>query len=821
MSSGFDWQTDDEYWEDRAKSRLNPPGRRRPSWVTILLIAVALALAGGFTYWFVNQRIEAATEVAKESVLAAHRLVRQAEKQADRELFLSTLAVENTPWAREQESLVALKARFNRMAFGFQDVSLEDGDGSEVTVALSPDLTTADVAFPLPYRVERGNGQEETHFLQQKAHYVREADRWLLSPPPVEFWGEWQMFDGRALTVIYRQGDSEVAERLATDLDTLVLDTCATLPNIRCSPTIHLRLRLENDFAPALTPSYRSELSNEGIDIRLPTPSLVGLPVDESGYRALLESYATFVATAAIRDSIGYRCCEYGQLYQALLDVQLHRLGLRPPLLSAEQYASLVSDVIHLRGLAALLPNEAALRPGKESWPYHALANFLVFDQNIPAADVQRAVVNTPEALPREIFERLSGGRFVGENELESAWVRFLQENAAPAAVEKPAFPREELQLACVSGNGEYTALVRYSPATTEWSQEGTLDGVSAFLFALPDQSGTLVSIEPGEVAGRIFLSQNGNEVPLLQSEDGIVPIAAFQEEPEGEESLLLVFNRRSRRYGWLSLEQCLGGGNCAVVDSDGYPLWSPDGSRQLLLVPSGSYGYESRFVRPFVLDSITGEIISTGKAPFWLDNDTVGFIRPAAQAAIAFNIPESSGRILFNFADLLEAGPGPEQLDQRALEIEYLAPNPSNADELLVVASDASRRSHFFTYSRGSGEVAYYDSSDIFLQRPVAYDFQYSPDGRWLLISGDDYTQGRAALYFYDVARRESYEVEYLSSYPMPMHWLYDWSSDGQWLAIPDSGYVRLINPAAGHQELFIPDSGYCTAAAWVTGSG
>jgi hypothetical protein len=773
---------------------------------------VTLGLAGGFIYWFVQQRIEDASDAAKVSVLAAHLLVRQAEKQADRELFRSMLSMANTPWADQQESLVARQVRFRRTSIGFFEVR-PAGDGEyEVTVALSPDLSTAVVSFPLPY--QHLGDLQETFLLQQSDHYVREKDRWLLSPPSPEFWGEWQLFEGRALTASYRQGDAAVAERLAADLDAFVQEICQTLPGIDCPADLRLGLRFDDELAPDLLLAHLASAADQAEDIRLPTPALVGRPVDEVGYQALWQSYATVIARAVIRDATGYRCCEYGQLYNALLSGQLYRLGLRPRPLMEQQYASLAGDAVHLRGLVATLPFESDRAQATAAPAYYALAEFLVDGLDLAAAEVQRAIMSSPAAPPREIFDRLTGYRYGSDNELESAWMRFLQANAAPTSVESPALPEEALQLVCVSMDGESSDLFRYSPASAELAPERALGGVNAYLLALPDELGTVVAEQPGTGTGEIFLSQNGNDVTLLQSEDGIIPVSYPGE--AGGESTVLVFNSRIRQYGTISIEECQRGNECDIVPLAGFPLLSPDGSRQLFLVSSGISGYEGRFVRPFVLDSIAGEIISTGKAPFWLDNTTVGFIRPAVEAAIAFDVTESSGRVLFNSADLAAAAPDTRTFDVRMIEIEHLALNPADPDELLVVAVDASRRSHFFTYSRQSGEVAYYDSTDIILGEPVFYDYQFSPDGRWLLISGDDYTQGRAALYFYDVANRESRKFEFPVSYPLPMHWLYDWSNDGQWLSIPDSGYVRLINPEADYQELVMPASGYCTSAAW-----
>jgi hypothetical protein len=43
-----------------------------------------------------------------------------------------------------------------------------------------------------------------------------------------------------------------------------------------------------------------------------------------------------------------------------------------------------------------------------------------------------------------------------------------------------------------------------------------------------------------------------------------------------------------------------------------------------------------------------------------------------------------------------------------------------------------------------------------------------------------------------------------------------FDWSDDGRWLVITGDGFLRLINPEHDHEQLLPHDFDFCTLTRW-----
>jgi hypothetical protein len=98
-----------------------------------------------------------------------------------------------------------------------------------------------------------------------------------------------------------------------------------------------------------------------------------------------------------------------------------------------------------------------------------------------------------------------------------------------------------------------------------------------------------------------------------------------------------------------------------------------------------------------------------------------------------------------------------------------------------------------------------------------VTFNFNLSPDGRWLVITDDDRMKSTASIRLFDLDKVEVHTFEYKMVFNQPMHWTMDWSAGDEWLAIPDNGYIRLINPAADYQDVVVPDGVACSGAVWI----
>jgi hypothetical protein len=84
-------------------------------------------------------------------------------------------------------------------------------------------------------------------------------------------------------------------------------------------------------------------------------------------------------------------------------------------------------------------------------------------------------------------------------------------------------------------------------------------------------------------------------------------------------------------------------------------------------------------------------------------------------------------------------------------------------------------------------------------------------------VVSGNDLLGPTAFLYLFDINGNTIHSFDYDMDFERPMHWAIDWSAGDEWLALPDNGYIRLINPAADYQDIFVPDGVGCSGAVWV----
>lgn len=308
--SDFKWQTEeewDEVWEAPRPSAPSPRNRRR-WWLVLGLLVVGLM--GGFyaVYWRVNQQIEAAVAEAKADVVATHELVVQAAIDSDDELFVNLLSGRDPNWTLGQSVLLRQRLLFNRPAWGLQTVDIR---AAPPDIALNPDLDEANFAREIAYEdVETGEMVRWRH----TAVYRRGAERWLLAPQTDPRWTTNNIFEGSFVDAQYPQADAEYAERVIRDLEAMLDAICSGFYDVACAP--QLRLGLEFSLDPsslnqmmglAVPPPINvDEVTGiiENSDYFLPTPAIVGLPIDEAGYEVLLRGYARYVLGEVLARSL-------------------------------------------------------------------------------------------------------------------------------------------------------------------------------------------------------------------------------------------------------------------------------------------------------------------------------------------------------------------------------------------------------------------------------------------------------------------------------------------------------------------------------------
>jgi hypothetical protein len=406
-----------------------------------------------------------------------------------------------------------------------------------------------------------------------------------------------------------------------------------------------------------------------------------------------------------------------------------------------------------------------------------------------------------------------TGNRYADNQALESAWLSFLERRASFTMV--PPFPAPELQLTCQPTAGANAALYRYEPVEGHLEKEIDLMQESVLMVPVPTRNGVVVGEQRASgssTATRLLLWQSGTQTVLSHSTYDLLPVS-FDAALAGNQ--LLVLNRRTRQYGLLSLENCQTAGNCSVDTFPGLPLWSPDGQKAISLVATGNFGYEDRFARPFLMGDITGDILATGKAPFWMDDKTVAFIEPLDQSIMGVTVDQDAARYeILSIAKLVSSVPDWE--DSKQMRLEHAAVMVGEPNSLLIVSADAESI-YFFRQALPTGEVTFEAEADIVLEPQILYHYGYSPDDHWLVISGSDLTEGTSSIHLYNLNSRETASYQFAAVYDFPLHWLLSWSTDGQWLSVPDNGHLRLISPEADYQKLIVLEDLMCSGAVWV----
>lgn len=745
LMSQFDWQSDDDWPRYPVASP-----KRYPRW---LLWLFPVGLLGGILLigsWWLNQQVDEhiinTTDTLQNEVLTTHRLVQQTAVTGDAELFATLLSTWQPDWPDTQVQLANNHLYLNRAPLGLTLLS-DHPPTFAPHIWLSPDLREAELTERLPYTLAVQGGISATVWLSQTAVYRRHplTDAWLLASHDndVTYWGTRQEIAAPHITVSYPARDADMAQRLTRDLDEWLDQLCrqALLPCTTDSPLPHLLLRLEPTTASLLHLAAYPTLNlrtGQSRGLTLPTPTLVGRPIDEGGYRAIAHGYAAWVVTAVLSQAQQFTSPE-------ILARQLARLGLSTP-----QVAGLIRSPM-----------------------------------------------------------------VVG--------------HAAPP----PPWPGEDVQMMCEA----YAplALWRYQPESDTWRDE--LAGQSGLQFPyvlagsdtqwlpLTDDSGLLVTIYQA-VAGvphwRTFLWRDGQERLLLDETTFYALWPTFIQEmldPSGQHlggyrQISQTGDSFSRIYNWFAWAGC-GDALCPWHSLDGLPIWSPGGAHLLI-----------ERVDTLVVAQADGQPIAApvaGRRPFWVDNASFGYTRiftdgfdlvtavlPAAHTPI-------SPTIMVTSATLSAALPGPLPLKAWHLN-QVLSPTTG--------AAKPDGR-WYFSVRQGDGEeggqvvVLAWDPTRP-VQTAVTQLFAtttsnqmaslaHPGNGRYLALTTTDGLSLVLTVYDLMSDQKTIYHTPYWSQTLN-----YDWSADGEWLAILEDGRLRLINPAAQYEWPIFHNLSGCYMAAW-----
>ncbi len=270
-----------------------------------LIAVAALGLIGILLGLIAARRYDELTARIQQDVLASHTLMRRAAAQADAELFNMLLPDDDSGWSAAQHELLSRGLIDSRAAFGLIAPPVEP------TIRVTPtgDLQEAEVSSEQTYTVRLGHGVTQTIRLRHTAFYRLEGQRWLLSRPDIEFWGDLITTTGRVVTLIYPTRDQDIGSRLARDLDAVFSPICAEFDEILCPASRPLRIRMATEASYLIhlldTTDAGITYYDDALGFVLPSPTLFGTPLDEAGYQVMYRRYAMRIADPLLRFAPG------------------------------------------------------------------------------------------------------------------------------------------------------------------------------------------------------------------------------------------------------------------------------------------------------------------------------------------------------------------------------------------------------------------------------------------------------------------------------------------------------------------------------------
>lgn len=844
--SKFNWQTDEDVtWDDSEVAAATAVPRRHP-WLTYLLIVIGVITAVALIFRQVNQRIEATTANATSDILASHNLVQQADADQDVELFSTLLSGVDDAWVVAQSELVRQSGLFSRSAFdltwlpGNTAVTLADVENGIAGVEITPELNAAELTFLQNYRVAVGNGVTETVQLKQTAVYRMGTQRWLYAPPTSEFWGDFETTSGAMLRLAYPARDAELATRLAFDLEAKLAEMCRSLADLNCPDGFYLLVRLDNDPQSLINAARPAHILGSGSQLTLPTPTLVGLPVDEAGYQALYRGYAIQLVGAAVAELTGYECCQHLAYFQALLDYQLAELGLRPLTLDRADYERVVRESVAFDELDASWRSAGDL-DGEDSWLVVTAVDFI--RQQLPTISVTglQRDLSRSSLLANWLALITAESTFFNRDSLSQRWQSFALEQVQARQEPPPLpLPAQDIYLLCApdqGGEDVYTGLLyQYQLASSEWIPH-SLDFAALSLSPLPNDEAFLL-LELTDVALRTFLWEDNGERLLLA--DQMITLGQF----DPTEQYLQVYGLDETAINRMDWAACAAG-DCILELLGGYPVWSPQGT-DFIMLPADSLGQE-----PFVvngrtilfdpslnaaewfiyrgngqppttsLNSLT--YVGTGYAPFWLDESTFGYIwqiplssDSSQHELVLMSTTDETPQPILSQSELQLALP--EENSFTVPRMRYVMPHPHQPGLLFIVAMGSDQQVFIFSYNVETDDLQFLLDTGL----GDGHSLGFSPDGRFLMVTGPKedqqlFSNRRSDVYLYDL---DTGQVQIFAGTNLgfaPAN-TYDWSADGQWLVMAQENQTMVLAAPAYDYLQFIPhDLGSCSNAVWM----
>ncbi len=887
MSANFDWQTEDESnrdqsgWDVPPEPAPPPPTGWKARWRLIAAFVVLAAAAGGLVWWRVDQQIDANLQAIRNDVASSYNLLQSAAANGDEELFRSVLSGRDATWTTAALALFNDGLLTDRRQLGLRasdgslpltlPVPVEEAAADETVAdfSFSPDLSEATVLTWHPYVYEDGSGTQKTAQLLQTAVFRMGGQRWLFSPPTVEFWGETESAETDRLTVVYPERDRDIALQLVDDLDALLVRACDTLADLKCDESFRLDIRLDTEpnSLVALTDPVAvfAQPDDPAVDLNLPAPTLVGLPAttdtgqSNPGYEALLQAYAIPVVQRALVDRTGWTCCDQQFLFQVLADYQLSELGLRAWPLAAADWDRVLADRLELSDINGMWRRSSPpAGPEEDRWQLYAVMEFLLeaIAPDSSAAQLQRLLPISPNMS--EWVARIDAGKsastdpsWVLDSLDEAWWIYGLQGSVGDELTTWPESD-ESLYIACTVSEEDRmpdpSRAYRFDQETTQWEPVYEMDGF-IWMAPLPDPSALLTQefVIDGE-RWHTSVWQDGERIPMHGTDNGF-NFSFAESDPTGRYVISYEWDPMVDRQQalLLDLNDCDETG-CAAQTLPGLPIWSPDGSHAIVTgngntLPDSTIFTHDRVIIFDTADRLSEEFLSLGSgpaidpdeerlalgrgyAPFWIDETTFGYIDVVfdelggptlEQQVVVATLDDPTPQPLVSSVDL--RAPLPVLATPSNLTLAYAVSDPTDANILYIAGlHERSQVAYLFRYDIAEDEATVMLEANYELN----HSFSISPNGRHVVLTGRDpavadTNSSNGLLYLYDLTDTSTIPFKMQLPFFLTAS-SYDWTNDGQWLTMAmDDGLVALVNTADQTVRTLPHELGNCTSAVWV----
>lgn len=386
----------------------------------------------------------------------------------------------------------------------------------------------------------------------------------------------------------------------------------------------------------------------------------------------------------------------------------------------------------------------------------------------------------------------------------------------APAPAEAAA-PAADAVLLCDDDAG--THLWHFAAGPQRWEKhtvESLLSPgfIAQGLVPLADNGGVLIyGVRVDEASNARFQAYLWQDGAVRQAAD---EAEAYAVAPQlgAEERHSALYATRADDPGTLyrlDVAQCRDG-DCAFAPVNRLTFDSPNGDRAVV------WNIADQTLQLSQAAEQNGEILDTGGSPFWLDAQTMGYLRlPAAATEMNDAQPalmltgvdgDTEPQVLFTAEQAGELLLAQGVIDETADLILYNATaTPAHAAVVLVSAVDrnAPERTFLFEVQRETGEAQYAPAFTALSLAGAAW----TPGGRFLAARSAD------ELQLYAPASGE------VTRYPLSgvseMVRGYAFSADGAWLLVPNGATTYLAQPGSAEMAEINLAGQYCTLAAWL----